>query len=275
MTTPFVEIADGHRLFVRDWGKGAPVLLIAGWAMDSGWWADTMLGLNDAGLRTISYDRRGHGRSTDPGQVDFDRLADDLAAVIAQLDLSDLTVVAHSCGAGEVLRYVSRHGAERLRRVIMVGAQGPCLIAGPGNEQGRPREAIEALMAELANNLPAWLDANVEPFAPDANRRTLDRMIDLVFGCSRRILIDLQRVIVEADFRKEAAALNVPVTLIHGNRDVSAPLETTGRRYAALIPDAELIVYEGVAHGVMLTHAARLASDIARIVARQPAAAAA
>ena len=268
MTAPFVEIADGHRLFVRDWGRGAPVLLLASWGMDSSVWADTMTGLNAQGLRTIAYDRRGHGRSSDPGSVDFDGLADDLAAVITQLGLSDLTVVAHSCAAGEVLRYIGRHGAERIGRIVMVGAQGPCLPAGPGNEQGIPREAIEALMAELADNLPAWLDANIEPFAPGAGQRTLDRLIAGVFACSRRVLLDLQREIVETDLREEAAALRVPVTLIHGDRDASAPLDLTGRRYAALIPGADLLVYEGIAHGVMVTHAARLARDIASIAAR-------
>ncbi|WP_187829543.1 alpha/beta fold hydrolase [Labrys sp. KNU-23] len=268
MTAPFVEIADGHRLFVRDWGRGDPVLLLAGWAMDSSVWAETMVELNAQGLRTIAYDRRGHGRSSDPGTVDFDALADDLAAVIRHLDLTDLTIVAHSCAAGEVLRYVGRHGAERIGRIVMVGAQGPCLPAGPGNEQGIPREAIEALMAELAGNLPAWLDANIGPFAPGADRRVLDRLIDGVFACSRRVLLDLQRVIMAADLRAEAAALRVPVTLIHGDRDASAPLNLTGRRYAALIPGADLLVYEGVAHGAMVTHAGRLARDIARIAAR-------
>ncbi|WP_454811338.1 alpha/beta fold hydrolase [Labrys neptuniae] len=274
MTAPFVEIADGHRLFVRDWGQGAPVLLLAGWAMDSGIWAQTMLGLNARGLRTIAYDRRGHGHSSDPGTVDFDALADDLDAVITQLGLSDLTVVAHSCAVGEVLRYISRHGAERIGRIVLVGAQGPCLVAGPGNDQGRPREAIEALMEQLADNLPAWLEANIEPFAPGASKHTLDGLVDMVLGGSRRILIDLQRAIVETDLRPEATALRVPVTLIHGDRDVSAPLESTGKRFAALIPEAELLVYEDIAHGVMVTHAAKLARDIARIAIRQAAAAA-
>ncbi len=270
MTAPFVEIADGHRLFVRDWGRGAPVLLLAGWAMDSGLWAETMAGLNARGLRTIAYDRRGHGRSSDPGSVDFDALADDLAAVIRHIDLADLTVVAHSCAAGEVLRYASRHGGERIGRVVMVGAQGPYLPVGPDNERGLPPEAIETLMAELAGNLPAWLDANIGPFAPGADRRVLDRLIDGVFACSRRILLDLQHVIMAADMRAEAAALDLPVTLIHGDRDVSAPLELTGRRYAQLIRGADLMIYEGVAHGMMVTHAARLARDIARVAA-QPA----
>ena len=78
----FIRTRSGARLFVRDWGRGAPVLLLPGWAMTSDLWATVMLRLNELGLRAISYDRRGHGRSSDPGPMDYDALADDLADVI-------------------------------------------------------------------------------------------------------------------------------------------------------------------------------------------------
>ena len=81
-------------------------------------------------------------------------------------------------------------------------------------------------------------------------------------GCSRRILVDFQRLIAQEDLRSELAALDLPVTLIHGARDVSAPIELTARRIARLVPGAELVVYEDAAHGLMLTHAPRLASDL-------------
>lgn len=267
MTAPYVEIADGHRLFVRDWGKGTPVLLLAGWAMDSTLWATTMTDLNARGLRTIAYDRRGHGLSSDPGKVTFDLLADDLDAVMRALDLEGVTLVLHSAAVGEALRYITRHGLSRIARLIFVGGQGPCMIAGPDNTHGIPRAAAEAVMASMVHDMPGWLDANVEPFVPGAPRRTLDCLIGMVLGGSRRILLDYQHAIVEADFRPEAARLDLPVTIIHGDLDVSAPLDSTARRFAALIPGAELQVYEGVAHGVMVTHAARLARDIARVVA--------
>ena len=81
MSPSFVEIGGEHHVFVRDWGAGPPVVLLAGWAMDSRLWGETMVALNTKGLRTVAPDRRGHGRSTDPGRIDYDLLADDLAAV--------------------------------------------------------------------------------------------------------------------------------------------------------------------------------------------------
>jgi pimeloyl-ACP methyl ester carboxylesterase len=45
------------------------------------------------GFRAVAYDRRGHGRSDDPGAgYEFDALADDLAALLDGLDLTRVTL---------------------------------------------------------------------------------------------------------------------------------------------------------------------------------------
>src|SRR5687768_254500 len=84
-----VRTADGVDLFCRAWGEGLPVVFLASWSLPSDSWFYQMLALTEAGCRCVAYDRRGHGRSTDPGRgYDFDTLADDLAAVLDALDLS-------------------------------------------------------------------------------------------------------------------------------------------------------------------------------------------
>lgn len=264
MTTPFVEIEDGHRLFVRDWGAGKPVLLLSGWAMDSRIWAETMVALNAKGLRTIAYDRRGHGRSTDPGTADYDSLAADLAAVLDRLDLTDVTLVCHSGAAGEAIRYLAQFGSGRLSRLVLVGAMGPLLVASEENPSGVPAEMLDMLMIQMGSDLAGWIDANTDAFAPGTNPRVNEWLGSMILDCSRRIAIDFQHAIMHADFRAEAAALRLPVTIVHGDRDASAPIDLTARRYAELIPRSRLVVYEGAAHGLMFTHAERLATDIER-----------
>jgi pimeloyl-ACP methyl ester carboxylesterase len=266
MSPAYIELAGGHRLFVRDWGSGEPLLLLAGWAMDSRIWGETMVALNHRGLRTIAYDRRGHGRSTDPGTIDYDSLADDLAAVVDQLDLQGVTLVCHSGAAGEAMRYVTRHGNNRLARIVLVGGTGPKMLADATQPVGLTAEMLDGLLAQLACDLPGWIDENAEPFAPACSPRVISWLGSMVLDCSRRIIIDFQRVIATADLREEAAALRVPVVIIHGDQDVSAPIDLTARAFERLIPDAELIVYEGAAHGIMVTHAPRLAADLAERV---------
>src|SRR5882762_7943412 len=117
----FVEARDGASLFYNDWGVGKPVLFTHAWGLNADIWEYQLTELVDHGLRCVAYDRRGHGRSTDPGRgYDYDRLADDLATVIDQLDLKDVTLVGYSMGNGEAVRYLSRHGSARIARLVMV-----------------------------------------------------------------------------------------------------------------------------------------------------------
>src|SRR5262245_16512723 len=89
---PHVRTRDGQSLFYKDWGTGRPVVFLAAWALPSDVWDSQMMALAEHGLRCVSYDRRGHGRSSRPvGGYDYDTLADDLAAVLDTLDLRDVT----------------------------------------------------------------------------------------------------------------------------------------------------------------------------------------
>ena len=102
---PLIESGDGTKLFVRDWGEGTPVVFCHPWALNADIWEYQLTELSEQGLRCIAYDRRGHGRSEDPGRgYDYDTLAADLAAVIEQLDLRNVTLVGYSMGSGEIAR---------------------------------------------------------------------------------------------------------------------------------------------------------------------------
>jgi len=63
----YIRTPDGASLFYRDWGSGRPLLFLSGWALNSSMWAYQMQPLAEEGLRCIAYDRRAHGRSSDPG----------------------------------------------------------------------------------------------------------------------------------------------------------------------------------------------------------------
>lgn len=67
---PFASAADGTQLHFTDWGEpGArPVLLVHGFGASQAMWNSQIPGLTDAGLRCVTFDRRGHGRSDVPGR---------------------------------------------------------------------------------------------------------------------------------------------------------------------------------------------------------------
>jgi len=117
-TSP-VQTRDGTSLFIRDWGEGRPVVFVASWALASPMWAYQVAHLSDRGMRCVAFDRRGHGRSGVPrGGYDMDTFADDLAAVVERMGVSDVALVGHSMGCAEILHYLDRHGS---RRVVEAG----------------------------------------------------------------------------------------------------------------------------------------------------------
>ena len=152
---PYIQTKDSTQLYYRDWGTGDPVLFVSAWAFSGAMWEYQMLYLSEHGLRCIAFDRRGHGRSDDPGHnYDIDTLADDLAEVIAHLDLHDLTLVGNSMGCGEIVHYLARHGSDRIARVALVSGITPGILRSADNPQGFPRKASEFAIARMQQDRP-------------------------------------------------------------------------------------------------------------------------
>jgi pimeloyl-ACP methyl ester carboxylesterase len=270
----FIRTDNGVELFYRDWGDGAPVLFVAGWSLPSDMWQYQMLALSQRGLRCIAFDRRGHGRSSDPGRgYDFDTLADDLAAVIEALDLRRVTLVGHSMGCNEIVRYLSRHGSARVERVALLGAMTPMLCHDDSNPAGIDPALLEFFRSQqLGRDFPQWVDDNMAPFlAPDTSPAIANWLRQLALGASLQGLVECNRALAEADFRPELRRIDRPVLLIAGDLDVSAPLALTAEPSAALIPDVRLVVYEGAPHGMFVTHMERVNRDLLTFLDVAPA----
>ena len=262
---PYIETGDGTLLFYEDWGAGNPILFIHGLVLSSQAWRYNMLPLSERGFRCVAYDRRGHGRSTQPGRgYDYDTLADDLACVINQFDLRGLTLVGHSMGGGEIVRYLSRHGAERVARIVLVGPSLPFTLKTPDNPEGVERSALDQLCASWCRDFPKWTADNTPPFfTPETSDAQMQWGESLTWQTSLKALIACHRALTETDFRREVAAITLPTLIIHGDKDASCQIDFTGRRTAQLIKGSQFKVYPGAPHGLIITHAEQFNKDLA------------
>lgn len=239
-------------------------------------WEYQMLPLSEQGMRCIALDRRGHGRSDDPGRgYDFDTLADDVAALLQHLDLHAVTLVGHSMGCCELVRYLSRYGTERVERAVLVSAITPYRLQTSDNPDGVPLAAIDVLNGSLLSDRPRYFAdgaitffglGSTWPQPPVVSPELVQWLVNLGLHASPKALRECQRSSITTDFRPDMRACLVPTLVIHGDKDTSAPLERCGRRTAQMIEDSELRVYGGAAHGLFLTEKERLTHDLATFI---------
>jgi non-heme chloroperoxidase len=259
---------DGTYLFHRDWGSGRPVVFLHGWGLNSSFWEYQMAFVADHGFRAVSFDRRSHGRSGDPGRgYDYDTLANDVAAIVDGLNLREITLVAHSLGGGEAVRYLTRHGIRRVTGLVLVGATLPYIVKAPDNPTGVDKRAFDGLREALGRNRAKWLSDNSPPFwMPDSSPELRDWGHIMPWQCSLRAMLELTHVMSETDFRAELRALPTRTLIVHGTADRSVPIQFA-RATAALIHDAQMREYDGAPHGLPLTHMERLNADLLEFMA--------
>ena len=243
-------------------GPGRPIVLIHGWPLSGESWSHQVPAFEAAGYRVITYDRRGFGRSDKPlTGYGYDTLADDLEAVLAGLDLTDVTLVGFSMGGGEVARYASRHGVGRLHSVVFASAVPPYLLHTPGNPDG-PLEVSEAakMTASLTANKDAFFDDfTTQFFSVDGELKVTEEQrqeaLALAEQASKIAALEAMASFANTDFRDDLAAVTVPTLVIHGDGDGTVPFEGSGARTHAAIPGSELYVVKGAPHGVNVSHA--------------------
>ena len=263
---PFFEATDGTRLFYMDWGQGKPVVFSHAWGLNADMWDYQVPDLVEAGLRCITFDRRGHGRSDRPtGGYDNDTFADDLAALITHLDLDEAALVGYSAGCAEITRYLNRYGHDRVDRVVFGVPLMPLIVKRADNPDGIDRSYVEASAAALKRDVPGWCAANAPAFfgtAQPVSPGMVDWVTRQIVATPLKVLLDTLRLGVEADHREQLAKIAVPTMVVHGTHDASAPIDLTGRKTADLVPECELVVYENAGHGLYVAEAARFNADL-------------
>jgi pimeloyl-ACP methyl ester carboxylesterase len=253
-----VVTKDGTKLFVRDWGRGEPLLFLASAGVSSDIWSHTIPACVDAGYRCISFDRRGHGRSDEPrgsGGWDIDTLANDVGSIVERLELSAVSLVGHSLGGAEAIRYAARSGAARVRKLVLLAPTAPFMTRTPDNPDGVDRTVFEALWDAWRKDFPGWARANARPFFDEGTSEAMmDWGVALLTSTPLYVHLELARTITGSDLRQDLPRISAPTLFLHGEKDASVPV-AFGRSAAQLVRDGRFQSYPSAAHGLFITHA--------------------
>lgn len=260
---------DKTRLYVKDWGQGRPVILLHGWPLSSDSWDDQAMAIAKAGFRTIAYDRRGFGRSSQPWSgYDYDTLADDLAAVIEQTGAQDATVVGFSMGGGEVARYMSRHAGKGVAKAALVSSVVPFMLKTDDNPEGTEPSVFESMTKDMTEDRAEFFGGFFKDFfgVGMLSNPVSDELLQWARSVSMQAGLNATlasaKSFATTDFRPDLAAFRVPTLIIHGTADKTVPIDAAGRAAAKGIAGSMLIEYEGAPHGLFATHKARLTQDL-------------
>lgn len=267
---PYVTMSDGTEIYYKDWGSGRPVILSHGWPLNSDSWEAQQLHLALNGYRAIAHDRRGHGRSSQTWDGnEMDTYADDLATVVEHLDLRDITLIGFSTGGGEVVRYIGRHGTDRVAQLVLVSAVPPFMLKTDDNPSGVPVAVFDGIRAgSLMDRSQTYRDLADGPFfgnnreGQNPSQGMRDAFWRQGLQAGARNAYESIAAFSATDFRRDLDLVDVPTLVIHGDNDQVVPFEVGGKASAARITGAELKVYPGAPHGITDTHKDELNTDL-------------
>ncbi|MER2133655.1 MAG: alpha/beta hydrolase [Arthrobacter sp.] len=257
------ENSSPIELYYEDHGKGQPVVLIHGYPLDGASWEKQTAALLKAGYRVITYDRRGFGRSDKPSDgYDYDTFAADLNAVLNTLDLHSVVLVGFSMGTGEVARYLSTYGSDRVDKAAFLGSLEPYLLQTEDNPEGVPQEVFDGLLEAATADRYAFFTEffknfyNSEEFlgTPRLSQEVINAGWNLASSASPIASLAAQPTWL-TDFRDDIPKIEVPALIVHGTADNILPIDATGRRFAKALPTAEYVEIVGAPHGLLWTHA--------------------
>lgn len=268
-----ITTRDNTKLYVKDWGRGRPIILIHGWPLSADSWDDQAVTLADAGFRVIAYDRRGFGRSDQPWDgYDYDTLADDLSDVIKETDALDSTLVGFSMGGGEVARYMSRHNGKHVVQAALVSSIVPYLLKTKDNPNGVDQAIFNQMTGSMKDDRAEFFTGFFKDFygvgilTQPVSEEYLQWSRSVALQASLKATLECVKAFSTTDFRSELAAFQVPTLIIHGTEDKTVPIDASGRAAAKGISYSTLIEYPGAPHGLFATHKEQLANDLLNFV---------
>ena len=267
---PYAKAKDGTMLYYKDWGSGDPVVLLHGWPLTADTWDDAACALVEAGKRCIMPDRRGFGRSDQPWNgYDYDTFADDVAAILEDAGVNEpVALVGFSMGGGEVARFLTKQGANRVSKAVLISSVVPYMLQTDDNPDGVPQSTFDTMTHGMKEDRAHFFTGFFKDFFGDGLlSQPVSSEVEMnawrqTMMAGLRPTLAAAKAFATTDFRPDLASFSVPTLVIHGTADKTVPIDATGRVVARQVPGAQLIEYDGSAHGLFAIDKQRLIDDL-------------
>ena len=242
----YINTEPGVHIFVEDINPtgSKTILFIHGWPGNHNLFEYQFNQLPKRDVRCIGIDIRGFGQSSRPWNgYDYNRLSDDVRAVIDALQLNNIILGGHSTGGGIAIRYMARHRGQGVSKLALFAAAAPSLIQRPYFPYGLPKQAVLDIIQGTYNDRPKMLrDFGNMIFHNYVTPSLADWTFQLGLQASSWATAAIANTwLNEEELFKDMEQINVPTLILHGVNDKVClyPLaiaQKNGIRNAKLVP---------------------------------------
>ncbi len=265
----YVTVEEDVNLFVEDVGPkdGKPILFIHGWPVNHRMFEYQLDFLPRMGFRCYAVDLRGYGKSDRPWEgYGYNRMADDIRAVIETLDLEYFTLAGFSMGGAISIRYMSRYSGDRVARLALFGAAAPRFSRQPDFPHGMPVEDINKLIEQTYQDRPQMVSSFGGIFfaryvTPSFQNWFHGLGLEAAGHATALGLIALR----DEDLREDLAKIDVPTVIMHGMQDKVCPFSLAELMHAG-IKGSELIPFRYSGHGLFYCEQDKFLKELVRFI---------
>ncbi|MEH7444892.1 alpha/beta hydrolase [Bacillus sp. JJ1122] len=240
----YVSVESGVKLYVEDINPlgSKTIVFLHGWPLSHKQFEYQFDVLPSMGYRCIGIDWRGFGKSDKPKSgYNFDRLADDIRAIVDILQLDNFTLVGHSTGGAIAIRYMSRHNGYGVNKLVLIDAAAPT---------GFTAKTATKFLAMALNDRPKMMREVTETFffqyiTSPFSEWFFQLGLEAAGWSTAAIIITLRDETLYADLQK----IFVPTLIVHGVHDKVIPF-AQARELNQRIKNSQLVPFHYSGHGL-------------------------
>ena len=219
------------------------------------------------GYRCIGLDTRGFGKSDKPWTgYNYDRLADDVRAVIDALDLKNITLGGHSTGGAIAIRYMARHAGFGVSKLALFAAAAPSLVQRPNFPYGQPRQVVLDIINGTLTDRPAMLQSFGNMFFFQHITEAFSQwFFQLGLEAAGWATYKIAEAWLAEELFADMAKIHVPTLILHGIHDKVCLFPLAEAQHQG-IAGSELVPFEFSGHGLFYDQKDKFNEELTRFI---------
>ena len=262
----YLQLPEGFKIYYEESGEGTPAVFLHGWNSSHEVFGQVISQLK--GCRCISYDCRGHGKSTAPiNGTTLDALAKDLHELLVHCGLEGVILAGWSMGAAVIWRYVRRYGCERLAHLVLID-MSPKVMNDEGWKLGlwKGEYTVENYIHDMTIGFTDFSRFAVDGTWEKYNLETKASPPATAENHNYFVLLSLWHSMMVTDCREDLSKILVETDIFYGSPGDKYLPETADYLAQHIPAGTRLVPFYGCGHDLIWQDAPKFLSEMQRVI---------